>query len=326
MAAKSSETDHWRDYFQTTNSDIFDIIENAIIVAASDYNKEFIARRGRIAGQLLAGKLTRSDGIELQVPDDNFENGNEFDANGSNESKASISRDHQAELNVNQLSDHSNEEAEALTDEIEEENRKVAEVLKIKLILQNFDEQSDTTLFDLLRRLQLMALNVDILRETEIGRAVNGLRKKRSKHISNLARELIKGWKASVDEWLKVTEDIVEDGKFNRRDVPKATKAPNTELERRPLELNNGEQKKVENVMKNNNNTACLDEEAIKLKLEASKRKLQERYQEAENAKRQRTIRVVPFHDLPKQGLEPKKSKGRFGNHSRYLANGRRYK
>ncbi|GMH18674.1 hypothetical protein Nepgr_020515 [Nepenthes gracilis] len=255
MAAKSSETDRWRDYFQTTNSDIFDIIENAIIVAASDYNKEFRARRGRIAGLLFSGKLTRSDGIELQVPDDNFENGrikNEFDANGSNESKASISRDQQAELNVNQPSNHSNEEAEALTDEIEEENRKVAEVLKIKLILQNFEEQSDTTLFDLLGRLQLMALNVDILRETEIGRAVNSLRKKRSKHISNLARELIKGWKASVDEWLKVTEDIV--------------------------------------------------------------------------AKRQRTIRVVPFHDLPKQGLEPKKSKGRFDNHNGYLANGRRYK
>ncbi|GJN14417.1 hypothetical protein PR202_gb01240 [Eleusine coracana subsp. coracana] len=35
-------------------------------------------------------------------------------------------------------------------------------------------------------------------------------------------------------------------------------------------------------------------------RLEAAKRRLQERYQEAENAKRQRTIQVMELGDIPK--------------------------
>ncbi|MBA0804081.1 hypothetical protein Gohar_014235, partial [Gossypium harknessii] len=44
------------------------------------------------------------------------------------------------------------------------------------------------------------------------------------------------------------------------------------------------------------------DEDAVQQKLEVTKRKLQERYQQVENAKRKRTIQVMELHDLPKQG------------------------
>ncbi|KAL9273291.1 putative mediator of RNA polymerase II transcription subunit 26b [Drosera capensis] len=71
-------------------------------------------------------------------------------------------------------------------------------------------------------------------------------------------------------------------------------------------------------------NLRSEDDDAVKLKLEASKRKLHESYQQAENAKKQRTIQVMEVHDLPKQGLGPKNFHGRFGNHNRQWANGRR--
>lgn len=46
------------------------------------------------------------------------------------------------------------------------------------------------------------------------------------------------------------------------------------------------------------------NEASVQIKLEVAKRKLLERYQAAENAKKQRTIQVVELHDLPKKSFE----------------------
>ncbi|KAA8529902.1 hypothetical protein F0562_034494 [Nyssa sinensis] len=54
-----------------------------------------------------------------------------------------------------------------------------------------------------------MALSVDTLKATEIGKSVNGLRKHGSKEICCLARMLIDVWKDMVDEWVNVTTTIV---------------------------------------------------------------------------------------------------------------------
>ncbi|KAL0346147.1 UNVERIFIED_CONTAM: putative mediator of RNA polymerase II transcription subunitb [Sesamum radiatum] len=67
----------------------------------------------------------------------------------------------------------------------------------------------------------------------------------------------------------------------------------------------------------------CNDEASIKIKLEAAKRKLHERYQEVEKAKKQRTIQVVELHDLPKQTTAQRYQPMRPGNQHRQLANGR---
>ncbi|GLT53814.1 hypothetical protein SLA2020_270580 [Shorea laevis] len=54
---------------------------------------------------------------------------------------------------------------------------------------------------------------------------------------------------------------------------------------------------------------AIMDEEALELKLEASKRKLQQRYQQAQNAKRK--IEFLDFKDIPKPQNQnaPKRSR-----------------
>ncbi|GAB4843959.1 hypothetical protein Ancab_013923 [Ancistrocladus abbreviatus] len=451
MAARSSSRaidDHWRDYFRKANSDIFDIIEHAITVAASDCPKEFRIKRDRIAELLFSSRLTRCtrcDSVELAVPlaaaeEDDEDVGNarfksDYDVGGSKESKANSSRDDQAELNVNQVSNYSYGQAEALTDEIEEESQVVGEVIRIKEILQNFADESDSMLFDSLRRLQLMALNVDILRATEIGKAVNCLRRHGSKQIRHLARELIEGWKAIVDEWVKTTEEIAEgtpdsvnpstvdedeeeglpsppldegaffatqnielsqifdgmdddgnprnSGEFNKKHdggrrppfakqdvLPKRKEQPpkvgnvlhkvnNGQLMRKqeaipkPMKASNAQSRpgrpvKINGMQKAGNEAKvqqksdelitqkrsdpqteklrCSEDHAIQLKIEATKRKLQERYQQAENAKRQRTVQVLlEPHDLPKQGLGQKNAPhGKFGNFNRHRANGRR--
>lgn len=456
MAKKPGSLEYWRNYFRTANSDIFDIIDHAIMVAASDCPKEFRLRRDRIAERLFSSRLTRCSGcdrVELAVPDGEeveeddddggykrrgFDrDGCEFEAGGSKESKVNSSRDDQGEMemNMNQVSNFSFGEAEALTDEIEEESQIVGEVLRIKEILYNSVEESDSVLFESLRKLQLLALTVDTLKATEIGKAVNRLRKHASKQIRHLARILIDCWKDMVDEWVSATTAIagaegtpdsinpsvvdeeeglpsppLDEGAFfatqptsmelsqffdgmdddgNPRNSGEFSK--NRDNGRKPAQecQNNTKRKQqisnVANVLAKDNksnqakkqevglkpnkpsNTGsgpgrplkpfteqmvhnetkfqqksdkvpiqkrpvtcqqdkfdCTDEVAVQVKLEESKRKLHERYQEAEKAKRQRTVQVMELRDLPKQGLGHRNPHIKPGNHNRHWAHGRR--
>lgn len=445
---KSGSLDNWRNYFRSANGDIFDIIDHAVMVAALDCPKEFKLRRDRIAEKLFTCKLTRCSGcdrVELAVPsgnefdddeDDCKRDGCEFEAGGSKESKVNSSRDdHVSNQIVSNFS--CGDIAEALTDEIEEESQVVGEVLRIKEILLNSQDESDSVLFESLRRLQLMALSVDTLKATEIGKAVNGLRKHGSKQIRHLARTLIEGWKDLVDEWVNATKAIAEgtpdsvnpsvvdeeeglpsppldelaffagpssgielsqffdgmddfgnprnSGEFiKNRESGRKPSAENQNITKRKqqtpnepnvlAEENNSLQvKRQEAVVRPNkpsnkssnrnsgpgrpprqnmgqkvddesklqlksdkaainrkplnsqhNKVKSSDEDAVQVKLEATKRKLQESYQLAENAKKQRTIQVMELHDLPKQGLGNRNPQMRPGNYNRHWANGRR--
>ncbi|XAR48299.1 hypothetical protein NMG60_11031065 [Bertholletia excelsa] len=480
MAKKSGTMDHWRNYFGTSNSDIFDIIEHAIMVAASDCSQEFRLRRDQIAETLFSCKLTRClgcDRVELSVSDkvarqgestgdDNDDEGcksdfdrdeyDDFEGGGSKESKVNSSREEPVDMNMNQMSNYSYGDAEALTDEIEEQSQIVGEVLRVKEILGHSQDESDSMLFDSLRRLQLMDLSVDTLKATEIGKSVNALRKHGSKEIRHLARTLIEVWKDMVDEWVNTTAAIADaedtpesvkpsildedeglpsppldegaffatqptsmelsqffdgmdddgnpqnSGEFNKnRDNGRKPKVENQTARRqeqeqqfihepyvpeyvpayvpakgkkveemkkqepvkekqpaatkpckpsntesgpgRPIKVNTDQ--KVSNATKfqqksdkvtiqkkplavQQNKQKCLDEAA---RLEAAKRKLQERYEQAANAKRQRTIQVMELHDLPKRGLghrnaytKPGNAPMKAGNQSRHWANGRR--
>ncbi|KAI9074217.1 hypothetical protein K1719_043782 [Acacia pycnantha] len=70
----------------------------------------------------------------------------------------------------------------------------VDEILRIKEILHNSKEE-----------------------ETEIGKSVNPLKKHGSKEIRQIARTLIHGWKAMVDEWIKSTELVCIDSSPGRQ-------------------------------------------------------------------------------------------------------------
>ncbi|KAF3512156.1 hypothetical protein F2Q69_00000216 [Brassica cretica] len=77
------------------------------------------------------------------------------------------------------------------------------EVVRIKEILLNKDDEPHSVILEALRKLKLMSLDVDVLKSTEIGKAVNGLRKHGSDKIRQLAKTLIAEWKELVDQWVK---------------------------------------------------------------------------------------------------------------------------
>ncbi|KAL8162978.1 hypothetical protein V2J09_014467 [Rumex salicifolius] len=227
--------ERWREYFRTSNVDIFEIIERGILVAASDCPKEFKLRRDRIAEVLFSSRLTQCtncDGVELSAP--KFDEGGrgvriQFDASGgSNESKDHNTRDDQIDVDLNPLSNYCYGEAEILTDEIEEHTSALQEVLRIKEILMNFEDESDSVLIESLRRLQLMRLTFDVLKvgfyypakdqmlvfyigqATEIGKTVNGLKRHGKMQVRHLVRELIAEWKAIVDDYMETVRDIAD--------------------------------------------------------------------------------------------------------------------
>ncbi|KAK4285207.1 hypothetical protein QN277_001936 [Acacia crassicarpa] len=274
---KSDSLEYWRNYFQTVNCDIFDKIKHAITVAVSDCPNEFRLRRDEIAELL----FSREDGGCKSGFDGEA---TKLEAGSSKESKANSGRDGHEGMNKNQVSNFSSGQAD--------------EVLRIKEILHNSKDETDAVLFESLRRLQPLALTVDLLKETEIGKAVNPLKKHVSKEICQLARTLIDGWKAMVDEWIKSTEPINIDSSPSRQTNSNLPQKNNTGpkmqkkyvmLRRKPLISQQVCQK-----------FKCLDDVSIQAKLEATKRKLHDSYQQAANAKKQRTIRVIELDDLPK--------------------------
>nr|GMC79304.1 probable mediator of RNA polymerase II transcription subunit 26B isoform X1 [Ipomoea batatas] len=93
----------------------------------------------------------------------------------------------------------------------EDEALTVREALRIKGILDNYEEKSDSILFTSLRMLQLMNISVETLEATKIVESVTCLHKHGSVQIKHLAWTLIKDWKIMVDEWIQATAaDITE--------------------------------------------------------------------------------------------------------------------
>ncbi|XP_015158375.1 probable mediator of RNA polymerase II transcription subunit 26b [Solanum tuberosum] len=56
----------------------------------------------------------------------------------------------------------------------------------------------------------MMALSVEILQNTEIGKSVNTLRWHNSKNIRCLVRKMVKGWIEMLQEWMDARATLTE--------------------------------------------------------------------------------------------------------------------
>ncbi|CAH9100834.1 unnamed protein product [Cuscuta europaea] len=222
MGENSNSLDEWRVYFKSANADIFDIIEHAITVAALDKPNELTLNRARIAEKLFTCKTTTlcstCRNVELVLrPDDSQTMSQTTELTKlveTDKSKERKMNDDRLDMELNASNQISNgscyADAEALSDEIEEISKTVNEVLRIKQIIDNHQEEPDYLVIDSLRRLQLMALSVEILKVTNIGKSVNAIRKHKSDQIKHVAQALIGAWKEKADEWVLATEALTE--------------------------------------------------------------------------------------------------------------------
>lgn len=264
---KSRPLNYWRNYFATAkDSNIFDIINHAITVAASDFPKDFSLQRDAIVARLFSIQSSGSD--------------EELDHGGC-KSEALIEADVSKESNISH-----DEVDRASTDE----------VLRIKEIFQNCneDEANEVSMLDSLARLKIMAMTVETLEATAIGKVVSGLKKHGSKQIRDLARTIVDGWKVMVDEYFvtqkakqQSSSDVLGEQNKSEQLVIKKQEV----VAAKPSKASNNNETKIQ----------CLDDEvAVQAKIEDTKRKLHQCYEHFENKKRQRMIQVLG--DLPKPG------------------------
>ncbi|OQU90351.1 hypothetical protein SORBI_3002G394400 [Sorghum bicolor] len=169
--------DYWLGFFRGAGDNIFDAIDAAITVAASDHPAALRERRDGIAERLFTALLLHPEGA-ASVP-----------------------------------SLCSSDRAEAITDDGAPrcDDPVLAETERIKAVLLNDQEKSESELLELLRRLQELDLAFDTLDVTAIGKAVANFRKHSSKQIRNLVRSLIEDWKHTVDVWIARRREAVVD-------------------------------------------------------------------------------------------------------------------
>ncbi|WZZ63904.1 probable mediator of RNA polymerase II transcription subunit 26a [Brassica napus] len=164
----SASLDTWRDYFRPGDSDIFGIIEHAIMVADTDSPEELRSRRYTIVELLFSCQGSRCIGCDQ--PDLSKSGDNE-----TNNGRKTMDTD-----------DGAHEE-----DEMKLNNSQIVdEVMRIKDILLNKNDEP-SVLFESLRNLTSMSITLDLIKGSEIGKAVNRLRKHGSDKISKLAKTLI---------------------------------------------------------------------------------------------------------------------------------------
>ncbi|KAL5198863.1 hypothetical protein ABZP36_002375 [Zizania latifolia] len=190
--------DYWLGLFRGAGDNIFDAIDVAISVAASDHPAALRARRDALAERLYTAHLV--SGAPTAVPPTGVPATDAPPVQLHPEGAASVP------------SLCSSDRAEVITDDgvPRREDPVAAEAEGIKAILLNNQEKSEAALLELLRRLQQLEFSVDTLTVTEIGKAVSSLRKHNSKQIRHLVRLLIEGWKRIVDEWMSHRDAIVD--------------------------------------------------------------------------------------------------------------------
>ncbi|KAK1365976.1 hypothetical protein POM88_041537 [Heracleum sosnowskyi] len=204
--------DKWRNYFRACNSDIFDILENGIKVAALDFPQEFKSKRDRIAEILHSSNSPKSVELRVEAAEKKVKEVKSESFCGGNKDREveSGSDDRKAEASVNKVENSIwYKDAEALTAEIEEEAQTFNEVLQIKKILENNENEAGSLVLDSLERLVSMPLTLEIMQATEIGKPVNALRKHASTdHIRKIAGTLVNLWKGMLDDWMRAVKDL----------------------------------------------------------------------------------------------------------------------
>ncbi|KAI6673702.1 hypothetical protein NL676_001608 [Syzygium grande] len=356
--------DDWREFFRTTDTDIFEFIDTAITLAALDRPRDFRLRRDRIAEWLFSTTTTQSRCPGCDDLPVSRDRGDDCVRMGKESKRIRDNGRGVVEYNgvdMNRESYHDCGGAKAFSDEIDEQSQVIGEVLRIKRVLDNSQRESDSTLYESLRKLQLMTISMDLLEKTKIGITVNSLRRKGgSTQITQLAHNITMGWKAMVEEiccsaknvagsyvdlrevgkidcasgptssvknqnipiWQqeKHTEKAGSIAKRNQRpnvNQHLATVKPNTSpsINSKTIPPSKIVTRKFEKERMLRNSNGIMghkrlftsqrdkingsDEVAVEKKLGASKRISQEHYQQAESAKRQRTVLALPA--LPKQ-------------------------
>nr|CAN60620.1 hypothetical protein VITISV_006169 [Vitis vinifera] len=314
------DRDEFRLILRNSGVDVWEFINTAISVAYSDYGDELRHRRDGIVERMYMS--SRCGSCNLRYQHSGLDKG--CDEEKEDEKDDEKDKSPLTPQSINRSG--SEDRCGGLPDEEE------ARILDIKEHLEAPD-QPDDSIVDLLQTLADMDITFKALKETDIGRHVNRLRKHPSNDVRRLVKHLVRKWKDLVDEWVKsnpageFTSSALMDGssgsdKNNAEPEPKVKAIPRKEVPTRPAQS-----APVSSSFPppNKQRDTAIDPD----KFASARKRLHENYQEAQNglilssklwihnvlllvlelmvcvglfveAKKQRTIQVMDIHDIPK--------------------------
>ncbi|KAJ4965460.1 hypothetical protein NE237_017309 [Protea cynaroides] len=327
--------DEFRSILRNSEVDVWTLIDTAISVASLDYKNELKERRDGIVERLYSPLVPQCRNCDL----DSMRPNNRESKKTQQESRAEVEVEVEAEKggspSTPQSLDRDDDRDRSYGRSTIDEEK--AKIFDIKEHLEDPD-QSEDSLLDLLQSLADMDITFKALKETDIGRHVNHLRKHPSNEVRRLVKQLVRKWKDLVDEWVKFNSPgettnsaLIADGDSPQQNLPKSIQngyhhqVPDFAYSPNPHNGSSGSDKnhsepepkgKVIPRRETQNRTpqstpatasapqnkqreqkdSTIDPE----RLASARRRLQENYQEAQNAKKQRTIQVMDLHDIPK--------------------------
>nr|XP_018675368.1 PREDICTED: probable mediator of RNA polymerase II transcription subunit 26c isoform X3 [Musa acuminata subsp. malaccensis] len=330
------EAEDLRRLLRSSDVDLWDLIETAVAVAAADRPEELRARRDGIVERLYAPPADRCR--DCGPPARSQPRGEE--KGSSSPAMKREAAPPPTPPSPEPVDEDEEEEAEAEAeeeDDLKSYDRSIdaatRRILAIKESLEHPD-QSEDSLISLLQDLADMDITFKSLQETDIGRHVNGLRKHPSNEVRGLVKHLVRKWKDLVEEWVKSNSPgdqsaspAIIDGESpqqiprknfqNGLQTPERGNTPHSHTDgfsSSEAKVKANPPRREAPPTKPNAHVATalpsapppkpkeekdglLDPE----RLASARRRLHENYQEAQNAKKQRTIQVMDIHEIPKQ-------------------------
>ncbi|XP_074302610.1 putative mediator of RNA polymerase II transcription subunit 26c [Silene latifolia] len=309
--------------------DIWSLIDSAIKVASLDYGDQLIAHRDSIVAKLYSNCPNCDTETRVETS-----NANGFMSNASVMAVFGTAEEEDKEaVMVKEKEEHHQKELEQRVvdedDEFEYDEEK--RIFSIKEQLED-PKQTEDSLVDLLQTLADIDITFKALKETDIGRHVNRLRKHPSNDVRQLVKLLVRKWKDLVDEWVRAntssgvhcSSNLIADGDSPQQNISKNhpsghhNQVPDFGYSPNPHNGSSGSDKseykpkafsahtpppqrappakQTPALQPNRQKQVAADPD----RLASARKRLQENYQEAQNAKKQRTMQVLDIHELPK--------------------------
>ncbi|XP_002279514.1 probable mediator of RNA polymerase II transcription subunit 26c isoform X7 [Vitis vinifera] len=286
------DRDEFRLILRNSGVDVWEFINTAISVAYSDYGDELRHRRDGIVERMYMS--SRCGSCNLRYQHSGLDKG--CDEEKEDEKDDEKDKSPLTPQSINRSG--SEDRYGGLLDEEE------ARILDIKEHLEAPD-QPDDSIVDLLQTLADMDITFKALKETDIGRHVNRLRKHPSNDVRRLVKHLVRKWKDLVDEWVKsnpagefTSSALMAEGDSPPQKIPRTGhhQVPDFGYSPNPQNGSSGSDKNNAEPEPKKQRDTAIDPD----KFASARKRLHENYQEAQNAKKQRTIQVMDIHDIPK--------------------------
>nr|GMC66450.1 probable mediator of RNA polymerase II transcription subunit 26C [Ipomoea batatas] len=220
--------DELRLILSKSKTDVWTLIEAAIEVASVDCAEELKDRRDGIVEKLYSNRCRNCN----DVVNGHFAPNGVANYNSVTNIERDISKSPSSpESNHHRHDDNEREEGE---DEEEEEadpygglfDDEQTKILRIKEQLED-PEQPEESVIELLQNLEDMDITFQALKDTDIGRHVNRLRKNPSNEVRRLVKQLVRKWKETVDEWVRLNQpeqassNLIADGDSPQQNLHK---------------------------------------------------------------------------------------------------------